>query len=71
MKINLQDNDVEKPKKHKTCFYAKQKRENDTWYINSGCSNHMILNESIFTDIDTTVKSKLRMGSGVYYNTRK
>ena len=45
------------------CQAAREEKE-DTWYIDSGCSNHMTANENIFRDIDTSIKSQVRLGNG-------
>ena len=33
------------------------------WYLDSGCSNHMSGNESLFSFIDKTFKSEIKMGN--------
>ncbi|XP_024965767.1 uncharacterized protein LOC112505964 [Cynara cardunculus var. scolymus] len=34
----------------------------DTWYIDSGCSNHMTNNKGLFTQLDETQKREVRTG---------
>ncbi|KAK9740343.1 hypothetical protein RND81_03G028000 [Saponaria officinalis] len=36
----------------------------DVWQIDSGCTNHMTNNRSMFTDIDTSMNTPVRMGDG-------
>ncbi|CAJ2666704.1 unnamed protein product [Trifolium pratense] len=48
-------------------FYATQGSNDElseNWYLDSGCSNHMAKDESIFKDIDDSVKVKVRLGNG-------
>ncbi|XP_074289012.1 uncharacterized protein LOC141614155 [Silene latifolia] len=40
------------------------KSNKDVWLVDSGCTNHMTNNESIFTHIDTSLKTPVRMGDG-------
>ena len=35
----------------------------EVWYLDSGCSNHMSVNESLFSFIDKTFKSKIKIGN--------
>nr|KYP71431.1 Retrovirus-related Pol polyprotein from transposon TNT 1-94 [Cajanus cajan] len=47
-------------------FYASQDSNSETsgsWYLDSGFSNHMAKDASIFKDIDKSVKVKVRMGN--------
>lgn len=49
-------------------FYACQhvsEKKNDTWFLDSGCSNHMTPKKEIFLDIDTSFNSKVKMRNGV------
>ncbi|GJT09476.1 retrovirus-related pol polyprotein from transposon TNT 1-94 [Tanacetum coccineum] len=36
----------------------------DTWFLDSGCSNHITGDESILVDIDTARNSQVKMGNG-------
>ena len=47
-----------------TCLNA-QEEQNDTWYIDSGCSNHMIGNKNFFVTLDENIKSQITLGDGV------
>nr|GMC80153.1 Retrovirus-related Pol polyprotein from transposon RE1 [Ipomoea batatas] len=47
-----------------TCF-ASQISSN-VWLIDSGCTNHMSFDESLFKEIDKTVISKVKIGNGHY-----
>ncbi|CAL5382703.1 unnamed protein product [Camellia sinensis] len=44
-----------------------QQEAQDTWYINSRCSNHMTGNKSSFVRLDG-VKSKVKLGDGKFQN---
>lgn len=48
-------------------FYASRpgsSEEWSKWYVDSGCSNHMTGDASIFCEIDTSNKSQVRLGDG-------
>ncbi|CAH9134446.1 unnamed protein product [Cuscuta epithymum] len=45
------------------CHSAIETKEEE-WYIDSGCSNHMTSNETIFHELDTSIKTKVKMGNG-------
>ena len=40
------------------------KKCKDTWYVDSGCSNHMTGREDLLVDIDRTMTAKVEMGTG-------
>ncbi|KAK3043884.1 hypothetical protein RJ639_000583 [Escallonia herrerae] len=48
-------------------FYACQsimEHKNDVWFLDSGCSNHMVADKNVFLDMDNTFKSHMKMGNG-------
>ncbi|KAK8935338.1 hypothetical protein KSP39_PZI014000 [Platanthera zijinensis] len=47
-----------------TCSSSKSCDDISTWYIDSGCSNHMVCDESFFTTIDKNWKSVVTLGGG-------
>ncbi|KAM2054278.1 hypothetical protein ACFX1T_003825 [Malus domestica] len=54
-----------KEETHMFCAYnTKVEKKNEVWYIDSGCSNHMIAHKSLLMDIDTTFTGKMEMGNG-------
>lgn len=64
---NQQTNFIEEKEGEGSLFYACQhvsEKKNDTWFLDSGCSNHMTLKKEIFIDIDTSFNSKVKMGNG-------
>lgn len=34
------------------------------WYLDSGCSNHMTSNSNIYSNLDSSLKSKVKLGNG-------
>ncbi|CAL2231893.1 unnamed protein product [Prunus armeniaca] len=40
------------------CHYATVVQNNDVWYVDSACSNHMTSHESLLVNIDTNVTAK-------------
>ncbi|KAI5313515.1 hypothetical protein L3X38_042691 [Prunus dulcis] len=46
------------------CNAATDVKKNHSWYINSGCSNHMTGNEGLLVDIQRNLNSKVKMGTG-------
>lgn len=44
--------------------HAMSEQKNDVWFLDSGCSNHMTGDESIFVKLDTSSNSQVRMGNG-------
>ncbi|CAN6690774.1 unnamed protein product [Malus baccata var. baccata] len=57
-------NQVEEEANVLCAFSAKVEKNNEVWYINSGCSNHMTAHESLLIDIDTNFIGKVKMGDG-------
>jgi hypothetical protein len=67
LKNNQQANFTEEKEGEGSLFYACQhvsEEKNDTWFLDSGCSNHMTSEKEIFVDIDTSFNSKVKMGNG-------
>ena len=46
-----------------SCQVASEQR-NDLWFLDSGCSNHMTGDESIFMSLDTSTTSQVKMRNG-------
>ena len=44
------------------CNMAEEKNE-DIWFLDSGCSNHMTRNISMFSILDENVKSQVTLGT--------
>ena len=42
---------------------AVQEIPHDIWYLDSGCSNHMIGNLNLFFSLDTSVKTDVTLGN--------
>ena len=40
-----------------------QDREDDVWFLDSGCSNHMTGNIAMFSNLDEEVKSEVTTGT--------
>ena len=38
----------------------------ETWFIDSGCTNHMTYDQGLFKEIDKTVTSKVIIGNRAY-----
>lgn len=54
-------------------FYARQtssEEKNETWYVDSGCTNHMTGDERILCDIDTSKKALIILGNGELIETK-
>jgi len=67
LKNYQQANFTEEKKGEYSLFYACQhvfEKKNDTWFLDSGCSNHMTPEKEIFIDIDTSFNSKVKMRNG-------
>ena len=40
-----------------------QESSKDVWFLDSGCSNHMTENKELFSNLDDSVKSKIKLGN--------
>nr|KYP76422.1 Retrovirus-related Pol polyprotein from transposon TNT 1-94 [Cajanus cajan] len=47
-----------------TCFLSSE--SNESWLIDSGCTNHMTFDEALFKDLRPTNITKVRIGNGDY-----
>ena len=66
LKKSHQANFSEEKNDENNLFYVCQaatEEGKDTWYLDSGCSNHMTKNESIFCSLDRS-KTKVKIGNG-------
>ncbi|RZB68411.1 Retrovirus-related Pol polyprotein from transposon TNT 1-94 [Glycine soja] len=62
-----QANIAEEHDQEQCTFYATQdsiKEKGGSWYLDTGCRNHMAKDETIFKSIDESVKVKVRLGNG-------
>ena len=58
-------NFVEKDDVEETLFMAhflEKEAIHDVWFVDSGCSNHMCNDQSMFEELDTNQKSEVRLG---------
>jgi len=46
------------------CHSAAVVKNNDVWYVDSACSNHMTSHESLLINVDTKVTAKVKIGTG-------
>ncbi|CAN6678096.1 unnamed protein product [Malus baccata var. baccata] len=71
-KFTLHANYVNQVENNPTMFYvctsAAMKKDDDIWYIDSGCSNHMTGRENLLVNIDRNVIAKVEMGTGQLVN---
>jgi len=51
-----------------TCFSTRSSSE--CWLIDSGCTNHMTFDRTLFKDLQSTEISKVRIGNGDYISTK-
>jgi len=40
-----------------------QESAKDVWFLDSGCSNHMTRNKDLFSSIDTSIQSEVKLGN--------
>ncbi|KAB2602155.1 hypothetical protein D8674_003160 [Pyrus ussuriensis x Pyrus communis] len=46
------------------CNSVSQVKANNTWYIDSGCSNHMTGDENLLVNVSRNLNAKVKMGTG-------
>jgi hypothetical protein len=66
-------NDKDEKRNDESTFYACQaamEKKDDVWFVDSGCSNHMTSDESIFCKLDTTATTQITMGNGAVVNSK-
>ncbi|KAK3018020.1 hypothetical protein RJ639_004740 [Escallonia herrerae] len=51
------------------CGRGREKND-ETWFLDSGCSNHMAREKSIFLDMDSAVNTKVKLGNGTIVQTQ-
>ena len=59
---NFTRENISQDKLFLACNMAEEKSE-DLWFLDSGCSNHMIGNISMFSMLDENVKSQVTLGT--------
>jgi hypothetical protein len=45
-------------------FHMKNEKEEDSWFIDSACTNHMTSKEEIFCNLNSDCKASIKMGNG-------
>ena len=45
-----------------SCHVAEEFNNRDIWLLDSGCSNHMTGNQDMFSILDDSVKSEIKLG---------
>ncbi|GKV36122.1 hypothetical protein SLEP1_g44290 [Rubroshorea leprosula] len=43
-----------------SCFVTSE----DSWYVDSGCTNHMVRDVKLFTKLDRSIQTRVRLGNG-------
>ncbi|GKV29240.1 hypothetical protein SLEP1_g38182 [Rubroshorea leprosula] len=43
-----------------SCFVTSE----DSWYVDSGCTNHMVKDVKLFTKLDRSIRTRVRLGNG-------
>lgn len=69
MKHKLQTN--KKKRNRFMATYFASKRSSQSWFIDSGYTNHKTHDEQIFRELDRSVISKVRIGKGDHLNTKR
>ncbi|KAK3035077.1 hypothetical protein RJ639_032579 [Escallonia herrerae] len=67
VKLHQQASFTEEKESEASLFYACQsatEKNDEMWFLDSGCSNHMAREKSLFLDMDSTVNTKVKLGNG-------
>jgi hypothetical protein len=51
-------------------MFSTSNSSNDSWLINSGCTNHMKNNQDLFKELDRTAISKVKIKNGDYIDVK-
>jgi len=51
-------------------YFSTNNNSNDSWLIDSGCTNHMTNNHDLFKELDGTAISKVKIGNGDYIDVK-
>ncbi|GKV39930.1 hypothetical protein SLEP1_g47624 [Rubroshorea leprosula] len=43
-----------------SCFVTSE----DSWYVDSGCTNHMVRDVKLFTKLDRSIRTRVKLGNG-------
>ena len=44
-------------------YNVTQESASDLWFLDSGCSNHMTSNKNLFSFVDTSIQSEVKLGN--------
>ncbi|KAK3007967.1 hypothetical protein RJ639_014055 [Escallonia herrerae] len=67
VKLHQQASFTEEKESEASLFYACQsatEKNDEMWFLDSGCSNHMAREKSLFLDMDSTINTKVKLGNG-------
>ncbi|KAK2978865.1 hypothetical protein RJ640_030914 [Escallonia rubra] len=67
VKLHQQASFTEEKESEVSLFYACQsaaEKNDEMWFLDSGCSNHMAREKSLFLDMDSIVNTKVKLGNG-------
>ncbi|CAL8152547.1 unnamed protein product [Prunus armeniaca] len=53
------------------CHAASEQQEDNVWFVDNGCSNHMNANKKLLCDIDTSKTTQVKMGNGDLVDTKR
>lgn len=53
-----------------TCLSSHHEYSQDIWYMDSGCSSHMIGNRNCFVSLDEKITSQVKLGDGKLHDVK-